>query len=213
MRADVNIPVPRSAEVDKVIETVAAVSGRYLASLPNRVVRRADIAQPSAWNLPDLPAIGLGATGALDELAATAEATAIASSGPRCLHWATGGVTPAALGADMLASVYDQNARFFSSSPLGTYAEELAMHWLKDLCGLPSAWVGTLTTGATMANLVGLASARHWCAERHGWKIDEFGLAGTPGIPIFAGDRLHPTTRKALGMLGLGLVLRSVPIK
>ncbi|MGO9080696.1 MAG: pyridoxal phosphate-dependent decarboxylase family protein [Streptosporangiaceae bacterium] len=152
----------------------------------------------------DLPETGTGALTALLELAGKAEVAALASSGPRCFHWATGGVTPAALGADVLTSLYDQSARFSASSPLAIRAEELSLSWLKTLCGLPEHWTGTLTTGATMANFAGLAAARHWWGQRCGRNIEDTGLAGLPPLAVFASDRLHPTTRKALGMLGLG---------
>lgn len=95
----------------------------------------------------------------------------------------TGGVTPAALGADWLTSALDQNSFVWISSPLGSRLEAVSLDWLKDLFGLPASWGGVLTTGATMANLVGLAASRRWCGLRHGVDVDEDGLASAPRIP------------------------------
>ena len=61
-----------------------------------------------------------------------------------------------------------------------------------------------LTTGATMANFVGLACARRWWAERHGVDLDERGFAGLPPVPVFSTDFIHASARKALAMLGIG---------
>src|SRR3979409_343458 len=108
-----------------------------------------------------LPEHGAGALAAIRELAA-AHPAALRSSGPRFFHWVVGGGTPAALAADWLTSAYDQNAFAWESSPLGTRLEEIAIDWLKDLFALPPSWGGVLTTGATMANLTGLAAGRGW---------------------------------------------------
>jgi glutamate/tyrosine decarboxylase-like PLP-dependent enzyme len=116
----------------------------------------------------------------------------------------TGGGTPAALAADWLTSVYDNNAFAWESSPLGTRLEELSIAWLKDLFGLPGTWGGVLTTGATMANFTALAAARRWWGERHGKDVDRDGLAGLPAVPVFSSGYIHVSATKALAMLGLG---------
>jgi glutamate/tyrosine decarboxylase-like PLP-dependent enzyme len=151
-----------------------------------------------------LPDVGAGALDALDELAAAAARSATRSSGPRFFHFVTGGVTPAALGADWLASALDQNAFGWTSSPLAGGLESVALDWLKELFGLPASWGGVLTTGATAANLTGLAAARRWCAQQHGVDVDADGLAGAPRIPVYAGGYVHASARKALAVLGLG---------
>jgi glutamate/tyrosine decarboxylase-like PLP-dependent enzyme len=150
-----------------------------------------------------LPEEGGGAASALAELIASS-AVATRSSGPRFFHFVTGGTTPAALGADWLTSLLDQNAFSAVSSPLGVEVEEVAIRWLRELFELPESWGGVLTTGATMANFVGLAAGRRWWAQQHGVDVDERGLAGLPAMPIFSTDAIHVSARKALAMLGLG---------
>ena len=63
-----------------------------------------------------LPEQGDGALAALTELVENGVEAATGSSGPRFFHFVTGGVTPAAHGADWLASTLDQNA--FSAGQL-----------------------------------------------------------------------------------------------
>jgi glutamate/tyrosine decarboxylase-like PLP-dependent enzyme len=195
---------PRTDELQAALQMAAHAADAYISGLASRPVRPGGAALVASLMPSEFPETGPGALPVLQELAGVADAAALASSGPRFFHWATGGVTPAALGADMLASAYDQSARFFASSPLAARAEELSLIWLKILCNLPTHWAGTLTSGATMANFVGLASARHWWGLRHQCNIDDTGMAGVPALRVFSSDRLHPSTRNALGMLGLG---------
>ncbi|HEX2496046.1 MAG TPA: pyridoxal-dependent decarboxylase [Gaiellaceae bacterium] len=150
-----------------------------------------------------LPEDGDGALVALRELVAGSE-VATRSSGPRFFHFVTGGTTPAALAADWLTSLLDQNAFSAVSSPLGAQLEEVAVRWLLDLFDLPEDWSGVLTSGATMANFVGLACGRRWWAQEHGVDVDEQGFAGLPAVPVFSTPYLHASARKALGMVGLG---------
>jgi glutamate/tyrosine decarboxylase-like PLP-dependent enzyme len=113
-------------------------------------------------------------------------------------------VTPAALGADWLTTVFDQIAYAWVTSPLGVQLEVVALAWLRDLFGLPPAWGGIMTTGATMANFVGLAAAREWWGERHGLDVAESGLSGMPSVPVFSSGHVHAATLKCLAMLGIG---------
>jgi glutamate/tyrosine decarboxylase-like PLP-dependent enzyme len=174
-------------------------AGRYLSELddspvlPNRESRFGGT----------LPEDGDGALAALAELVAGSD-LATRSSGPRFFHFVTGGTTPAALGADWLTSLLDQNAFSHVSSPLGMELEEVAIRWLLDLFELPDDWGGVLTTGATMANFVGLACARRWWAQRHGVDVDERGFAGLPAVPVYSTGYIHASARKAFAMLGLG---------
>lgn len=183
------------AVLDYVLETAK----RYLAELDDSPVLPA---RGERFGGP-LPAEGDGALAALSELVAGSD-VATRSSGPRFFHFVTGGATPAALGADWLASLYDQNAFSAVSSPYGAQLEDVAIRWLLDLFELPEDWGGVLTTGATMANFVGLACARRWWAEQHGVNLDERGFAGLPAIPVFSTEYIHASARKALAMLGIG---------
>ena len=126
------------------------------------------------------------------------------SAGPKFFHFVDGGTTPAALGADWLATTLDQNPGAWVSTPLAARLEQVSIEWLKELFGLPASWGGVLTTGATMANFVALACARRWCGERAGVDVDDLGVAAAPPITVVGGGYTHPSDVKALGMLGVG---------
>jgi glutamate/tyrosine decarboxylase-like PLP-dependent enzyme len=113
-------------------------------------------------------------------------------------------VTPAALGADWLTTALDQNAFSWVGSPLATRLETVSVGWLKELFHLPVEWGGTLTTGATSANFMGLAAARQWWGERHGLDIGADGIADLPPVPLLSSGLIHTRATKALAMLGIG---------
>ena len=145
-----------------------------------------------------LPDVGVGAAVTLRKLIHDGLDATATTAGPRCFHFVIGGVTPAALGADWFATLTDQPAYAWVSSPLGVHLELICLRWLKDLFGLSNDWGGVVTTGATMANFAGLAAARQWWGERHGHDIAEHGLSGLPTIPVFSSGYLHASAAKAV---------------
>jgi glutamate/tyrosine decarboxylase-like PLP-dependent enzyme len=196
--------LPTRDELAAVVDRLAREAHAYLAEVDDRPVlsRRAEAAAGSfAGRLPE---DGVGAGAALDQLLAEARDGAATTSGPRCFHFVIGGTTPAALGADWLATLLDQIAYTWVSSPLGVQLELIALDWLKELFELPAAWSGVMTTGATMANFVGLAAARQWWAERHGADVSEAGFSGLPPVPVFASGYIHASATKVLALLGIG---------
>jgi glutamate/tyrosine decarboxylase-like PLP-dependent enzyme len=190
-------------ELDAALDVAVGASRAFLETVADRPVRMPGADEAAEAFAGPLPEEGDGATAALAELGKGLDA-AIASGGPRFFHFVIGGSTPAGLGADWLASALDQNNAAWVASPLGTRLEQVSIAWLLDLFGLPSAWSGVLTTGATMANFTALACARGWWAERHGVQIDADGFAGLPAVPVLSGGYVHPSDRKALAMLGIG---------
>ena len=192
-------PLDARDEEQAALEYVLERAKSYLAELDDSAVLPARGERFGA----SLPEDGDGALAALAELVAGSD-VATRSSGPRFFHFVTGGTTPAALGADWLTSLDDQNSFSAVSSPFGGELEDVAVGWLLELFELPRNWGGVLTTGATAANFVGLACARRWWAERHGVDVDELGFAGLPPAPVFSSVYVHASARKALAMLGLG---------
>ena len=196
-------PLDLRAEREPALELALAEATRFLATLDDGAVRDRDADSVADAIGGALPADGSGAVEALRELADALPA-ATRSAGPRFFHFVIGGATPAALAADWLTSALDQNAGLWTSSPLGGQLESVSIAWLKELFGLPTDWGGVLTTGATMANFVGLASARRWYGEQHGVDVEKQGLARLPPLPVFSSGYIHASAEKALAMLGIG---------
>jgi glutamate/tyrosine decarboxylase-like PLP-dependent enzyme len=199
------VPDPLSAPEDAVaaLELVLDHARGYLAELegPVRTPAADEAAKGFARALPEE---GDGTLAAVRQLLKRGTEAHVRSSGPRFFHWVIGGSTPASLAADWFASLIDQNAGAWDSSPLAIQLETLSLAWLQELFGLPAAWGGVLTTGATTANFTALGAARQWWGERYGVDVAATGLAGLPPVPVLTSGFLHVTSLKALAMLGVG---------
>ena len=103
-----------------------------------------------------------------------------------------------------MAAAFDVVTYTWLVSPVGVSMELQALEWLKDLLGIPGHMRGVMVTGATMANFVGLASARQWWGEQHGFDVSESGLAGMPQMPVLTSGFVHAATRKVLALQGVG---------
>lgn len=152
----------------------------------------------------ELPEAGMGAEAAVDFLARYVRQAAVHVDGPRFFHLVAGGSTPAALGGDLLAGVFDQHAFASMSSPAAVRLEQAMIGWLKDLFDLPSEFGGVMVTGGTMANFTALAAARQWCMRQAGVDAAEAGLSGVEPVQILSSAFVHSSVVKAAAMLGIG---------
>jgi glutamate/tyrosine decarboxylase-like PLP-dependent enzyme len=128
--------------------------------------------------------------------------TAIPSG--RFFGFVMGGTHPAALAADWLVSLWDQNHGMARVTPASHAVEVVASAWLLDLLGLPADAAVGYVTGGTMANFTCLAAARGEVLRRLGWDVSERGLVGSPGIRVLVGAERHDTIDLTLRYLGLG---------
>jgi glutamate/tyrosine decarboxylase-like PLP-dependent enzyme len=180
-------------------------ASRYLAGLPERPVGprapAAELRDALGGPLPDRPS---DPRDVVAELAEAAERGLLPSGSGRFFGFVFGGATPAALGADWLTTVWDQNAGLYAASPAAAVVEEVAAGWLTELFGLPPASSTGFVTGAQMANFTALAAARHEVLRRAGWDVERDGLTGAPRIRVLAGAERHDTIDRALRFLGLG---------
>jgi glutamate/tyrosine decarboxylase-like PLP-dependent enzyme len=141
----------------------------------------------------------------VEELATLAEPGLMAMPSGRFFGWVIGGTLPAALGADVLVSSWDQNAAMRYASPATAAIEEVAGEWLVDVLGLPAGSDVGFTTGGTMANWTGLAAARASVLNAVGWDVNAKGLQGAPTVTVLAGAERHASIDLALRYLGFGL--------
>jgi glutamate/tyrosine decarboxylase-like PLP-dependent enzyme len=195
-------PIEDLASGKDILDAVRKFAEHYLSDLGDSRVRPLAAEQVVERLHVPLPERGVGGLEALEDLLGVGGDGAIRSSGPRFFHFVVGGTTPAALGADWFTSSVDQNAGMWAASPLAAALELVALEWLRELFHLPGNWGGVLTTGATMANFIGLACARRWWGLNKGLDIDEDGLTVLP--PVISSGFLHASSTKALGMLGIG---------
>ena len=189
----------------ELLRRTAEIASDYLMSLSERPVR-ADASLDELRSalrvaLEDRPQPALRV---IEELVATADPGLIGTQSPRYFGFVIGGALDAAMAADWLTSVWDQDAAGYLGGPSAAVAEEVACEWLLDILGLPGdAGVG-LTTGCQMAHFTCLAAARHRLLGNVGWDVEAEGLFGAPPIRVLVGAKAHTTVFGALRMLGLG---------
>ena len=186
------------------LNRTAQIAEEYLATVADRrVAASLDYEDMLAALDGPLPELGEDAEDVLEALAGL-EPGMMATAGPRYFGFVTGGALPVAVAADWLVSTWDGPHFGRVISPAGAAVEDVAARWLLDALGLPGdARVG-FVTGATMANLVGLAAARHRVLADAGWDVEERGLTGAPPVRIMVGDEVHVSLLKALRILGFG---------
>lgn len=186
------------------LELVFRAAAPYLDDLAARPVHDTQAQALVDALAGPLPERGGGTLAGVDELLRVATRAATGTSGPRFFHLVVGGATPAAMAGDWVTSLLDQASGLYVASPLAARVETVALGWLKDLFGIPGSYGGVLTPSATLAHVTGLACARTWWAERHGVDVAAQGLAGLPVMPVFSSGLVHPSSRKALQILGCG---------
>ncbi len=138
------------------------------------------------------------------ELIEAAEPGIAAIPSGRYFGFVIGGGVPAAVAADWLTSVWDQNAGLYVGGPAASVVEEVSASWLAELLSLPSSVACAFVTGCQMAHVTSLLVARHVVLERAGWDVERRGLAGSPPIRAVVGEERHVTVDRALRFVGIG---------
>ena len=127
---------------------------------------------------------------------------------PRFWGWIQGNGTPLGMMADMLAAGMNPHCAGLDQAPKLVELQVIA--WLAELMGFPHDSSGVLVSGGTMANVLGLAVARH---ARAGFDVRELGVYGSPErLSVYASNEIHSWAQKAVELFGMGNAsLRRVP--
>jgi glutamate/tyrosine decarboxylase-like PLP-dependent enzyme len=188
---------PLAAALDHALQHIAAQPTASVGPTVDLATLRQRLDRP-------LDDSGLDPRQVLDELVQAVEGGIVGSAGGRFFGWVIGGSLPAALAADWMTSVWDQNACLYAAGPAAAVVEETCGRWLKQLLGLPAGASFALTTGCQMAHQTCLAAARNAVLARAGWDVERAGLSAAPPIRILSSEEIHGTAVRTLRMLGLG---------
>src|ERR671919_956718 len=123
----------------------------------------------------------------IDELARAAEPGVVGIPSGRYFGFVIGGAVPAALAADWLTSVWDQNSGLVVGGPAAAVAEQVAGRWLLELLRLPDSASFAFVTGCQLAHVTCLAAARLAVLDNVGWDVTRDGLWNAPRIRVLAG--------------------------
>lgn len=127
---------------------------------------------------------------------------------PRFFGWYMGASNFTGALADFIAAIDGSNLGGGNTGAAATDSQ--VVDWLKAMMGFPETAGGTLTSGGSMANMVGLTVARNAMA---GVDVRAEGITNLPQpLRFYASDQVHSAHQKAVEALGFGSkALRQVP--
>jgi glutamate/tyrosine decarboxylase-like PLP-dependent enzyme len=196
----------RQSDWKSVLDVVEPAAMEYLASLPERSV------YPQVSHHETIRAAldrgvsrsGLEPAEVIADLVRDLGPYITAHASGRFFGFVIGGLHPAAWGAELLVSTWDQNAGLYPPTPGVAVVEELAAEWLVELLQLPAESSVGFVTGGQMANFTCLAAARDQVLRDAGWDVETAGLTGAPPLTVLVKETVHSTLLRALRFLGLG---------
>jgi glutamate/tyrosine decarboxylase-like PLP-dependent enzyme len=187
---------------DDLDAAVADLAERFRAALepPARAAAELDSPTLRARFEEPLPEDGMPVEAILGQLEERSAGGLAGSTGGRYFGYVTGASLPAAAIVEA-----------WTLGPAPVELELVTLGWLADLLGYPSP-SGYFGSGATMANTVSLAVARHWFGRKHGVDVREEGVRALPPLAVYGSVELHLSDHKALRTLGLGSgCVRAIP--
>ncbi len=178
----------------------------------------ADLRQRAVWQpMPDpvrarfrapLPLHPTPLADIYDDLCANILRYPMGNTHPRFFAWYMGGSNFTGALGDFLAAIEGSNLG--GGDTAAAAADGQVVDWLRQMMGFPEGAGGTLTSGGSMANMVGLTVARNAMA---GVDVRAEGITDLPQpLRFYASDQVHSAHQKAVEALGLGhRALRQVP--
>ena len=119
---------------------------------------------------------------------------------PRFWGWYMGAGNFTGALADFIAAIDGSNLG--GGNTAAAQLDRQTVNWLKQMMGFPESASGTLTSGGSMANMVGLTVARNVMA---GVDVRLEGVTNLPQkLRFYASDQVHSCHQKAMETLGLG---------
>ncbi len=120
-----------------------------------------------------------------------------------------GNNSPPSILGEMLTATMGAQCMSWVTSPAATELEQVTMDWLRQMLGLPEAFVGSIQDTASTATLVALLTAREHAT---GGDAGRRGMDGLPGLTVYASAEAHSSVDKGVKLAGYGLDrLRKIP--
>jgi glutamate/tyrosine decarboxylase-like PLP-dependent enzyme len=136
----------------------------------------------------------------LDRVVREVVCYSMGNGSPRFFGWVNSPAAPLAVLGDLIAS--GLNPSVAGGDHSGTYVEHAVLTWIKQLVGFSNTSGAILTSGGSVANLIGLAVMRH---------TKTLGQVRTDGLcverrplVVYASTECHSCVQKAMELLGFG---------
>lgn len=178
--------------LDDTLDAVAGMRERPPWRAIPAATRAAIAADPLPRGAADLPSV-------YAQYADLVEPYAVDNRHPRFFGWVHGAGTPAGIVAALLAA--GMNANVGGRDHAAVEVERRVVRWWCEVFGLPPDASGILTTGTSMANLIGVLVARRSAA---GAGVRRDGLAGGPELTGYTPAGAHSSLARAFDVAGLG---------
>jgi aromatic-L-amino-acid decarboxylase len=119
---------------------------------------------------------------------------------PRFWMWYMGASNFTGALGDFLAAIFGSNLG--GGDHAAAEIDKQVVNWLKEMMGYPAAASGTLVSGGSMANLIGLTVARN---QMSGIDLRELGIGALKApLRFYGSDQIHSCHQIALEAMGLG---------
>ena len=172
----------------------------YLSDVRDRPVWRempADVREFFATPLPRSPASLATVYG---EVSRTVMSYPMGNIHPRFWAWYMGSSNFTGALGDFLAAV--QGSNLGGGNHAAGLMDGQVVNWCKQMLGFPASAGGTLVSGGSMANIIGLTVARN---TKAGIDVREHGVGAIEKpLRFYGSDQIHSCHRKAMEALGLG---------
>jgi glutamate/tyrosine decarboxylase-like PLP-dependent enzyme len=191
---------------EQLLEAAKQYAADYLNKLPQQPVfpSTTSLQMLNELSIP-LPDAAKDPIEILDMLNRIGSANTVRSNGGRYFGFVFGGSLPATVGANWLATAWDQNVSFKVSSPIAAQLEKVSGNWLLELLDLPKQSAVGFVTGTTMANFCSAITARYHLLNKIGWNIKSKGFNNAPAIRVIVGEEVHASMLRALMFAGFGI--------
>ena len=119
---------------------------------------------------------------------------------PRFWSWYMGSSNFTGALGEFLAAI--QGSNLGGGNHAAALMDRQVVDWCKEMVGFPASASGTLVSGGSMANIIGLTVARN---AKAGIDVREHGVAAIEKpLRFYGSDQIHSCHRKAMELLGLG---------
>jgi glutamate/tyrosine decarboxylase-like PLP-dependent enzyme len=199
-RAEETLDPDNWSHVETLSHQIIEEAVGYLRGVRDRPVWREVPPEVKAFFASPLPRSPAALAGVYREVVRNVMSYPMGNVHPRFWAWYSGSSNFTGALGDFLAAI--QGSNLAGGNHAAAYLDHQVVNWCKEIVGFPASASGTLVSGGSMANIVGLTVARN---AKAGIDVREHGVAGIERpLRFYGSDQIHSCHRKAMEVLGLG---------